>query len=638
VFIEVFDMAAGLRISFGAALVATSAMCSPAFGQGMAPFTFKVRQPAPAPEDPAARAALTQARLALARARAAEEAARDARLRVRSEVNRLDSEIQLHSARQADDPRLENLRADRERKRASFERAEADEAVAGQAVHAAEATVASAEALLAKLEAAEAARKGSGADRKADAAATLERAMVDQCNRFFLYEPPRDGVEASRAAAIGQIKSVEEAQCALECADKDQPATLNCKTDEDHCRFSWLIQECTRRLDREAEETSKLDSGTVAHADLVRQYLSYIRLRRWAEATGLRDRQVLATSTPSHQVAARAAFDALDTRMPERLKKHNLMQLFSAVLVSGPMFGDTSEVAKTVNDKSADFGGMSTILWQSAHFGSEDGWRKWDFAIGGRFGIQPVLLMVKAEAPAETEPPAAGTTLVRRAAAEGEGDEEAEPEPEHQQALGYTMGLGVNRRIGEYSEVSISTRVGGSYLVAGPLLVDRGARDSYVALAADNGTGRTAWMWETGVDFSMFNAPITLLHIAKDLLSPQLSAGLAIRRDSRFKKDGDLLAFDAPEWRLVYRFMLDAVTVADRRQVGEDPKSFTFGFGVEYERALKGTASIPSATRFIVRGNVNLFKALKGGDTAETKETPPAGNGSTGNEKEGETK
>jgi hypothetical protein len=304
--------------------------------------------------------------------------------------------------------------------------------------------------------------------------------------------------------------------------------------------------------------------------------------------------------------------------MPDRLKKHNLMQLFSAVLVSGPMFGDTGEVASDVNGKSADFGGMATILWQSAHFGSEDGWGKWDFTMGGRFGLQPVLLMVKEDGEAEDDAGDGDTE-------EGGGEEPA-PEPEHQQALGYTMGIGVNRRIGDYSELSASTKIGGSYLLAGPLLVDRGISDSYVAIAADNGTGRTAWMWEAGVDFNMFNAPVTLLHIAKDLLSPQLSAGLAIRRDSRFKKDGDLLAFDNPEWRLVYRFMLDAVTVADRRQVGEDPKSFTFGFGVEYERALTGSSTIPSGTRFIIRGNVNLFKALKGGDAGAAEE-PQTGEG-----------
>lgn len=442
-------------------------------------------------------------------------------------------------------------------------------------------------------------RERAKAEALASATRDLDDTLAEQCNRFFLYEPPKSDFMEAAVAGLGSVRIAQAALARLQGDGAETPA-IPCKPAAAACEFAWLIRACTERLDEEAAATAAKDAGTVAHADLIRQYFSYIRLRRWAGAAGLRGKPTLVAATPAGEVAARLAVEQLDMRMPDRLKKHALMQLFSAVLVSGPMFGDTSGVAGEVNDKSGDFGGLSTIHWQSAHWGSEDGWGKWDFSLGGRFGIQPVLLMVRAED-----------------GSGGEGDGEGEAEPEHQQAVGYTMGVAVNRRIGEYSELSLGTRAGGAYLLAGPLLVDRGARDSYVALAATNGTGRTAWLWEAGLDFNLFNTPVTTLHIVNDLLSPQLTAGLAIRRDSRFRKDGDLVGFDDPEWRWVYRFMLDAVKVRDRRQPGEEGESFTFGFGVEYERALKGTATIPSATRFIIRGNVNLFKALKGGEAAE---------------------
>jgi hypothetical protein len=638
--------------------------------QDMAPYTFKPRQarpqqappppPPPGMDSAAAESAMAEAERALKNAQSTVTDAREAyevtnsqSAAARTRLGELETQMNI---RKPGDPAVKLLEAERQRYKELLDRTQTAEQRLTEAIRSAEELKQAADDLKRQVDAAAARAREASAraetlaeaeQRLAAATARLDERLLTQCNRFFLFAPPQaDRVEAAATVGLDAIWDAREAVAgakeerdgARTLAEREggagdarmagapeseaRPCTGVDSNQQSSCRFAWLLEACSKRLDEASAATARQDSTTVAHADLVSQYLSYIRLRKWAKAAGMMEKPTLAQTTLPQQVSTRATFDALSARMPDRLKKHNLMQLFSAVLVSGPMFGDTGEVASDMNGKSADFGGMATILWQSAHFGSEDGWGKWDFTMGGRFGLQPVLLMVKEDTEAGDE---AEEGEVQDGDVEEGGDEPA-PEPEHQQALGYTMGIGVNRRIGDYSELSVSTKIGGSYLLAGPLLVDRGVSDSYVAVAADNGTGRTAWMWEAGVDFNMFNAPVTLLHIAKDLLSPQLSAGLAIRRDSRFKKDGDLLAFDNPEWRLVYRFMLDAVTVADRRQVGEDPKSFTFGFGVEYERALKGSSTIPSGTRFIIRGNVNLFKALKGGE-AGTAEEPQTGEG-----------
>lgn len=79
--------------------------------------------------------------------------------------------------------------------------------------------------------------------------------------------------------------------------------------------------------------------------------------------------------------------------------------------------------------------------------------------------------------------------------------------------------------------------------------------------------------------------------------------------------------------RLLFRLTLDAIRVIDRRQFGEPSRPFTFGFVVEHERSLAFTgARVPSATRFVLRGDVNLLNALDG--------TPAAAE--EGGEEEGE--
>lgn len=618
--------------------------------QGLAPYTLKPRVrvesltlPSPPPlEDPVLKARLESANARLSQARTVAAEARQRLTQAHTDVAQAASALavgsqQLSEAatkRPVSKPLFDSLSKQVADDRMRIDAAKAAEGRLRVLADAADAAVAEAESEAQALE-----KKKREAEEAAQAvqrekeisltSAALETALFDQCNRLFMYAPPKDGTAMAAAirgiegkASASDADTIQTLEAKLADLDKNRTPSNLC-TGDDACNFYWLIKTCTVRLDTANKESVAKDGKTVVHADLISQYLSYIRLRHWAETANLRNLQVLGEGTTRGQVSARTVFDQLETQIPDRLKKHNLTQLFSAVLVSGPMFGDTGEVAKTINDKSADFGALSTILWQSAHFGNEDEWGKWDYSLGGRVGLQPVLTIVKAE-DTETTGGETPATKGRRLAEAGEEEAAAEPEPEHQQALGWTMGIAANRRVSNYAEVSLGAKVGGSYLVSSPLLVDRGVRDSYVAVNVQNGTGRTAWLWEVGAEVNMFNAPLGVLHIAKDLLSPQLSAGIAVRRDSRFKKDGDLLGFDDPEWRLVYRFMLDAVTVIDRRQVGEDAKPFTFGFGVEYERSLKGSASVPSATRFILRGNVNLFKGLKGGDPAEEKAEEPA--------------
>jgi hypothetical protein len=77
----------------------------------------------------------------------------------------------------------------------------------------------------------------------------------------------------------------------------------------------------------------------------------------------------------------------------------------------------------------------------------------------------------------------------------------------------------------------------------------------------------------------------------------------------------DLAAFDNPELRWVYGFSVnlksfqrsDGVAAAAAK-----PNTFDFGFAVEREIARGSGLKIPSNTRYVIRGEMNLLRAFTG--------------------------
>jgi hypothetical protein len=118
-------------------------------------------------------------------------------------------------------------------------------------------------------------------------------------------------------------------------------------------------------------------------------------------------------------------------------------------------------------------------------------------------------------------------------------------------------------------------------------------------------------------------------HLEKGLLNPAFSAYLIRRRDERYKRSGALEDFDSPDKRWVYGFSVNLRNLV-RSDAGDvaPSKANTFDFGFSYEREFAGSDKglrIPSSSRYVLRGEINLLRALAGSsEPKKTEAAPPA--------------
>ena len=192
-----------------------------------------------------------------------------------------------------------------------------------------------------------------------------------------------------------------------------------------------------------------------------------------------------------------------------------------------------------------------------------------------------------------------------------EGSSEPTVEGEYQEALVWTTNARVNWYTTDRAETSLVGRVGQVRLNSESLLVDRGGQ-SVIAIPVNNEAGRTEEFWEVGVEFNLYDNPLEVLHAEGGLLNPLFHVSAGLKRDARFKKAGPVAEFDVPEQRLFFRFLIDALKITDERPLAKEKKIFTLGFGVEYERALKGDKKVPSGTKILLRGDFDLLRVIRG--------------------------
>lgn len=375
------------------------------------------------------------------------------------------------------------------------------------------------------------------------------------------------------------------------------------------------IASCLNAVTTALKEASTKPSSPALNRDIIQFRINYKRLKKW-----IPDHPPTTPPSREWMDARKAELDAA-RQLTDALKKHDLFATFAAVLVTGATLVDASQPdedgaaaeaaadAKTSDGAEQGAQALGTIVWQSRHFGDES-IRVLDWSVGGRIGVQPVLNLVTAT-PASDAPDDGAPGQVSAV---------------HQNAFVWTFGVqghkpirGINSELGGY----VST--GSSTLTALPKAIDKG-EGSFIAFPLDYGTQKTAWLWEAGAMFNIFDNPLEQIHAEKGTTTPQFQALVAIRRDERFRGN-PYGSYRSPMGRLLFRLTLDAIRVIDRRQFGEPSRPFTFGFVVEHERSLAFTgARVPSATRFVLRGDVNLLNALDG--------TPAAAE--EGGEEEGE--
>jgi hypothetical protein len=318
---------------------------------------------------------------------------------------------------------------------------------------------------------------------------------------------------------------------------------------------------------------------------LLREHLNLKALEEWVKD--------LAERSPADPALDRLLPLVEQTRgqLEELLALRGLRELFSAALISGAVVSTGKPVnASSGGEQSAD--ALAHIVWESKHFG-DDRFEHWDFAFGGKFGFMPSLTFV-------TE--------------EGDSGSAEDAQGVYQEAFVWDITGRANFRLSgtHAAEVSLFGRVGQTVLGTQSVLLDRGP-NSVLAVPVNNGTTSAEMSYEAGVQYVLYNNPLEVVHGEGSMVSPTFHIGVSLRNDSRFKKDGALAVFDDPERRIVFRFMVDALKVIDRRQIAEPQRVFTFGFGVEHEAAMPGDAlKLPSGTKLVFRGDIDLLRALRG--------------------------
>ncbi len=308
------------------------------------------------------------------------------------------------------------------------------------------------------------------------------------------------------------------------------------------------------------------------HTALLRYYAAYLAAKTQVGK--------LATG-PSRDLVATQLADAGDA-VHKQLQDHEIEETapLTGELRAGSALTDTGSFAgassNAVDTSSAE--ALAHIAWSTTHTGAIDKLSGRDLAVAGLVGLQPAMTVVK---------PASGTL-----------------EAKYQQALVIGAGLEVNGFAGR-SETGAIIRAGFVRLGELAQVVDRNGQ---AELALPAGTsGKVAPYFEAGMKFSLFDRPMALVHLTHTELSPRLNIEAAYRRDARFKD----LSSPGQQDLIVCRLMVDGLEIVDKR-TGVGNKTFVASFGFEYQ---KGREGLPYGFSFIIKGDLDLLKALSGGHT-----------------------
>lgn len=148
------------------------------------------------------------------------------------------------------------------------------------------------------------------------------------------------------------------------------------------------------------------------------------------------------------------------------------------------------------------------------------------------------------------------------------------------------------------SEVAVVGRVGSSRL------------DSATGTAA-NDIGSWAAFFDARVELRWYRQDMPDVYRSGQALMPVVQAYGGVRHDQRFHRAGDLAGFNDPTGRWFFGSVLMPLRVPDNAGEGRDGVLFTFGGGFEFETALRATDRLPSGLKILIRGDLDLGRALR---------------------------
>jgi hypothetical protein len=364
------------------------------------------------------------------------------------------------------------------------------------------------------------------------------------------------------------------------------------------------------------------DPNTLA---LIRAHVNYKRFKPWVAQAKEDLPQRTSENATEWETDSLEVFELerelaeLRQAVHDALRAHGLNDPLTAMIFTGASFGDASPTqskaaagtdAKTTKKAEESPAGPSAqVLFESPHFrDDENGWAH--FAFGGRVGFQQVMSMVKPT----TEAGAAPTDTT--------------PVAVYKDGLVWNVGVSAYTLAHGPSEAYVRASIGGTRIGDTRSILTAENGQGFIAVPADADAKVSAMRWEVGIGWNYYGRPMEIAHLDKGLMNPAFSAFLLRRQDQRFKKTGDLADFEHPETRWVYGISVNLRNLV-RSDGGDVPptkaNTFDFGFSVEREFARGSGLRIPDSTRYIVRGEINILRALAGATEkkADPKPDPP---------------
>jgi hypothetical protein len=360
------------------------------------------------------------------------------------------------------------------------------------------------------------------------------------------------------------------------------------------------LEMCARSLE---DSTAGWSNGHAdIHLEIVQAKNALRLLTRWAtrlDAYALARGRNRARATIA---VTRGVLDAVEDTVTTALRDHGLLEPITGEIKSGYAWdfgGAAAGETPATAPETRNSGATAYLAFESMHFG-EDAQSPWgEISFDGRFGAAPAM------------------TLVKVTAASGDGAMTVSS----QDALAINFGVLWNRPLRwagpHLGELSVAGRLGTVVLNDLGQVVDING-EKVLAFAPSNGVGRPANVYDLDVEFKLYNNPIEVVHLTKEFKSPMLLVSAGFRHDTRFRADGDLVEFDSPERRLVFRVSLNAVKFFDARNAAEPPKPVTLSFDFEMQShwhapgATIAAPEVPTGYRFLIRGDLDILKALSG--------------------------
>lgn len=453
---------------------------------------------------------------------------------------------------------------------------------------------------------------------------TIPEAGFTDCDQIFLYSPSAfRGAPAFAPAALGDTaqtltkcfnalsKAIDDAeQAAAQSAVNATTAGKNTTTPPGQPGGAPPGQAAGAAANTKgAKATAPVAAAEdETHTALRKIYLSYRNARQWA-----RRFEKIATS-PADRTAVTKSYDGLSEHLQQALSAHGLTQPFAATLVTGFSLHDAS-APKTAGSASASTGtgngnaSTSTpsagtgadaagfVDFESAHFFSEPG-RWWDVDISGLLGFRPTLALVSTSSTGSDQGSGSGQTSSATTVV-----------ADYQQAFVWGIWPEFNFRLADLAEVTPFVGLGETILTSTQSLVQQDGNTA-IGTIATNQASKGAVFVETGAKLSIYAQSLDILHLSKGLVTPMFGFAAGLRRDSRFPQEGILATVQSPTQRLFVRMATNAIPFQDASSA--DNKTLTLTFSLEYEKALRGGANaVPSGTRVLIRGDLNLFKATQ---------------------------